>query len=505
MNRAVALRILLFFILLFTATGSALTQDDTREFRTYTQDGMSRIAFTYSTQIAEDAGWDWAPADPTIETPTGPIPEYTRVTFQNYTAASGWVNTGHFIDFYPTMTFPDVPYPYAVELNHLREVLAARPTVPDDALPMLPIVTASQYFKAQVKYVDFAGGSGVRYITAAGLDVSPLSNEVLFYTFQGLTDDGAYYIAAQFPISAPTLPDVAEPMNTDEYNAFAANYDAYLADITAQLDALAPSDFSTDLTVYDALFVSLIFTPPAATFFTPDGAETGTAAYGPVSFSYDASLTSRVEIDLIESVTDPGGETMFGSQPGYTVFSLYGYPLERAVLRASVRVMPVAEFPGADTISDQLLAQLVDFLAERPALTANADADYETAIPVLPAINAAQVIVAQPQYVDFASGSGVRFVTWYSQGVNPITNDAIFYQFIGMTSDGRYVVAAQLPVNAPVLPEIDYTTLDYDAFAANYTTYLAETLAALDGLDAESYTPALGLLDSLIASITIAE
>src|SRR5690606_34591253 len=97
----------------------------------------------------------------------------------------------------------------------------------------------------------------------------------------------------------------------------------------------------------------------------------------------------------------------------------------------------------------------------------------------------------------------VRFITFYSQGIDPVTNDRLFYSFIGITDDGQYVVSVSSPVTAPVLSEIDYTNLDYDAFSQNYTEYIVQTLSDLDELDAQAYTPALDVLDDLIRSVEI--
>jgi hypothetical protein len=486
-----------------TASGSVFPQDDVRYFEIPNDLAVTRIRFDYSPQIAGDAGWQWTPASPDIQTPTGPIPECVKIVFQNYIISVGWVETGQAIYVYPVATFPDEPYPFAVELANLREVLAARPNVPDHALPMLPTVTASQIFRSQVEYLDFPNGSGIRFITSAGLDVSPLSDEGLFYTYQGLTNDGAYYIAAMFPIKSPVLPDNTVQMTTEQYNEFVANYDSYLADTVQQLDELSADDFRPRLDAIDHVFASLEITPPLATIFTPEGVETETATYGDISFSYDTDLASRIEVDAFGPILDPDGQTMYGSQPGYTLFSVYGYPIIRPNSRAMIRIARVEDFPATESISDTLLQQLVDFLAARPSLAAQVNTSGGDVIPVLPPINAAQVLVAKPEYLEFQNGFGARFISYYSQGLEPITDEAIMYTFIGMTADGKYVVSAKFPVDTSVLSEIDYTTLDYDAFAQNYLPYLDETLATLDGLDAQWYTPDLTLLDNLIKSLKV--
>ncbi len=478
-------------------------QEDSRTFEI-----PNRISFTYSTQIAQDVEWQRVPASRDPQTPTGPIPEYTDLTFQNYEDASGWVKTGQYIRVYPVVTFPTDPNaPYAQALDHLRAVLAARPTVPDGDLPMLPIVTATQMVRTQVQYLDFATGSGIRYVTAAGLDVSPL-DQALFYSFQGLTDDGAYYIAAMFPLSGVLEP--SEAMNTEQYNAFVAGYDAYLAEITAQLDAAAPQSFSPDLTLLDSLFASMSITGPFRTIVTPEGAATGTAAFDNIGFRYDAALASRIEVDVIAPVDDPGGMNMFGSQPGATVFTFIDYPVTRSYGQAVVRIMPVDTFPGTDTVSDQRLAQLQAFLAAHAPLEAHPNireaGSGEPGIPVLPVVNAAQVFVAKPEYMEFQNWSGVRFVTYYAQDLSPLSNSLIFYAFQGITMDGRYVITAEFPLRAPILPDsIDYSTLDYEAFAATYFTYLADTVTALDGVAPGDYMPSLEMLDAVMKSLSVGQ
>lgn len=489
-----------FSILTFSPVNA---QDDTRNFQIYTPNLINRITFTYSTQIDEDAVWNFVPASRDFRTPTGPIPECWEITFQTYTDASGWVPTDKTIHVYPTVTFPaGVDYPYTSELANLQTVLAARPDLPNSPLPMLPTVTATQLFRAQVQYLEFSDGAGIRYITAVGLDKSPLSNPVVFYTFQGLTNDGAYYVAAQFPLDISVLPDEAPTMTTEEYDAFAADYDHYLSELTAHLDALEPAAFDPDLIVIDNLFRSLDIHGPTATILTPERTEIASANYENISFTYDSRLASRIEVDIVPPFEDDDHMTMFGSEPGYTVFSLFDFPVLAANMHAQFRVIPVKTFPASDTISDQQLAELRTFLAERSPLSADTSASGAQPIPILPPINAAQLIVAKPTYLDFHNGTGVRFVSTYSQGIAPITNP-LFYQFMGITSDGEYVVSVLFPISTAALPDVDYNTFNYDAFAVQYPQYVERTLSSLDGLDTGAYMPDLALLDDFIRSIAL--
>ena len=86
---------------------------------------------------------------------------------------------------------------------------------------------------------------------------------------------------------------------------------------------------------------------------------------------------------------------------------------------------------------------LKDLITQKPA--------NPTYIPVAPLINATQVFRAHTKYLDFNNGSGVRFLTYYSQGINPITNSDLFYTYQGLTSDGKYRISVYYPISSIVI------------------------------------------------------
>jgi hypothetical protein len=213
---------------------------------------------------------------------------------------------------------------------------------------------------------------------------------------------------------------------------------------------------------------------------------------------------------VIPPFDDPGGMSMFGSQPGAMVFSFVDYPVTRPYGNAVIRVIPVDSFPGTDTISDRALAQLQAFLTAHAPLEAHVNVkpagESDPGIPVLPVVNAAQVIVVKPEYLAFQNWNGVRFITYYAQDLSPLTNGAIFYAFQGITMDVRYVISAEFPLRVPVLPDsIDYSAIDWDAFTANYGTYLDETVTALDNAASGDYTPSLDTLDALLQTLSVGQ
>ncbi len=144
----------------------------------------------------------------------------------------------------------------AKSVDDLKHLLATKPVSITGSIPVLPIIPAQQVFHAKTQYLDFQNGTGVRFLTAYAQDVSPITAGQLFYTFQGLTNDGQYYVAAFYPVTTTLLP-AQVALNGEEYNQFAQNYESYLTTLTAQLDGLIDAGYIPDLRLIDDLAKSI--------------------------------------------------------------------------------------------------------------------------------------------------------------------------------------------------------------------------------------------------------
>ncbi len=182
------------------------------------------------------------------------VPEYVELTFSSYPLS----DTFH----YPrVMVFPIKEY---VEINplagdliaELENLLAEQPASPE-RIPFIPIWNAGPAFLSQVEYVDFQSGPGVRFISRYGQDAWPISNQELFYAYQGITDDGEFLVSAVLPISHPMLPPDGESAIGDDYEGFIAGYEEYIQEIESDLNEADPTSFTPDLTVLDALMWSV--------------------------------------------------------------------------------------------------------------------------------------------------------------------------------------------------------------------------------------------------------
>lgn len=158
----------------------------------------------------------------------------------------------------------------AGRITALRELLDNRPDGSDIGdLPILPDQGAPQVTHARVAYLDFGGsatkagvgpgGSGVRFVTFYSHAADPLTNDRIFYTFQGLTNDGRFWISFFAPVTTPVLPDTYEDADID---AVTEDYEAYL---TETLAALEDATFTPELSTLDTVILSLQIAPqPAA-------------------------------------------------------------------------------------------------------------------------------------------------------------------------------------------------------------------------------------------------
>jgi heat shock protein HslJ len=127
--------------------------------------------------------------------------------------------------------------------------------------------------------------SGISYITVYRQDASPLVGSELLYTFQGLSADGAQYVAAIFRLNTELLP--AEIPADFDYEAFIEEIDPYMADTVATLNAGTADDFTPSLTTLDALIQTFSFTSTA----TPEPVATETPDSGDLAGSGLAGVT----------------------------------------------------------------------------------------------------------------------------------------------------------------------------------------------------------------------
>ena len=134
-----------------------------------------------------------------------------------------------------------------------------------------------------------------------------------------------------------------------------------------------------------------------------------------------------------------------GDRAAHLEFTLSGYPLQGKFHEPMIFVYPANEYAQLNNIAGEQINRLKKILGGSAVL--------KETLPSVPFFNAGPLIASRIQPITFQGGSGLRWLTQYDQYTAPINNRELFYQFQGLTSDGKYYLIAILPVTAPVLPE----------------------------------------------------
>jgi len=160
------------------------------------------------------------------------------------------------------------PYDFSQrQAEQLQTLLAERPDLAEymhtditqmtAALPFLPVFPAAQVLRARAQYMDTNAAQGISYVTIYRQDVSPLIASEFYYTFQGISADGLYYVAATFPLTIEGF--LVEYPPDFDYEAFVARLDEYFTESIAQINAAPAESFTPRLEQLDAIINSIAF------------------------------------------------------------------------------------------------------------------------------------------------------------------------------------------------------------------------------------------------------
>jgi hypothetical protein len=214
------------------------------------------ITFEYDKNLAQDASFETIPAtaDPENAAPWEITSQYEHIHLTGYVLK----DTFHEADIYvyPISEYEAINERVKSEVDNLKTMLANKPGGPYKRIPFLPTWNAAQQLRVQVSYLDFKNGSGVRFLSQYGQDIGYIISKNLFYTFQGLTSDGKYYVSIILPVGHPSLPQTGN-LSQDEYQKLADNYLTYINKVEQDLGSQNPSSFKPDLAVLDAVVKSL--------------------------------------------------------------------------------------------------------------------------------------------------------------------------------------------------------------------------------------------------------
>jgi hypothetical protein len=154
------------------------------------------------------------------------------------------------------------------EVQSLQILLRKKPASWKGKIPYLPYIDATQSFHAHLKYIKFKGGQGVGSVVRYDMENSLVRDRQLAYTFQGITNDGRYYISATFPIAAPSLNlpkdgsiTVHEgyrlPLTVLLSDQQEKKYQAYLKRMKNKLEKMSADQYAPNLELLEEMIGSL--------------------------------------------------------------------------------------------------------------------------------------------------------------------------------------------------------------------------------------------------------
>jgi len=195
-------------------------------------------------------------------------PGHTQLTLEGY-LLEGKSHQPQIL-VYPAQGYAEM-YPSAFESIRRLDNIFGDPGAPigSEQLPAVPFFNAQQSFASNIQRLSFQNGRGVRFLTEYAQYPAPANNQDLFYQFQGLTNDGAYYIIAILPITVPVLAETSDggavlPSGGVPYpdiNNSNADWPGYYTAVTALLNATSPETFAPTINQLDLLVQSMRITP----------------------------------------------------------------------------------------------------------------------------------------------------------------------------------------------------------------------------------------------------
>jgi len=235
------------------AMGGAPTEEPVEENCTTVE--FNGISLCYDPSIAQGTSTSIVPAVTSADNPWYNVPQVEQIDFTNYV-------TGEKFHSPRIMVFSVAEYKAVFDraeetIAELQQYIANKPNIPADAIPFLPTWNAAQLFKVMPAFIGFQNGQGIRFLAEYGQYSAPVNNTDLFYTFQGITNDGNYYVSIILPVTHPSLPadfNIDAELQQELYN----NYQGYLDGIIPTLSAQPLDSFSPNIALLDAMIQSMM-------------------------------------------------------------------------------------------------------------------------------------------------------------------------------------------------------------------------------------------------------
>ena len=200
-------------------------------------------------------------------------PDFVAPKHVKFEFAPGQDGRNAFIEVYPVEGFPQV---YTLnkdsvkwikdEIEAIKIILKNKDHRLDGDIPHLPFEDAGQHTVARVRHVPFRNGNGILFVMSWSHGIEFVNNNRLLYRYEGITDDGKYYVTAEMPIRVGFLPEDEGTERVDGYtwselvkdtSTNSERLKKYYSDITDRLERLRNDEYHPALSYFEALVRSI--------------------------------------------------------------------------------------------------------------------------------------------------------------------------------------------------------------------------------------------------------
>jgi hypothetical protein len=254
-------------LLALVMPGLCATAQDTSRVR---EVAYKNVALSFDAKLAREFLAETVPAIPLVnktDKPDGVWPAHSRITLRDSYVPKERKEAGGEYTEARIFVFPtsdpnepgfDTDFPTTVQAaKDLAKLLAKRNPPRGEMIPFLPWADEGEAFIGKRKMIRFRNGRGVLFLTQFGQEKVPLNNGDLVYTFQGLTDDNAWYVSAMFPVMAPGLPFA----NPKDAARSAQEVERAVTLAAAKLEKVRAQNFTPALGMLENLIRSMKITP----------------------------------------------------------------------------------------------------------------------------------------------------------------------------------------------------------------------------------------------------
>jgi hypothetical protein len=341
---------------------------------------------------------------------------------------------------FPVQQYEALSNSAAQEIANLRTILAERPSDIQSELPFLPMYEAVESYHSDPKYIDFQNGSGISFLTNVDHDHSLTTDDSLFYTFQGLTNDGRFYVATLVPITHIETTQNGSLTANDEDDDSAADHTAKAAVNTGNWISV---DLGDGRSLIDDMMISLLVQPDDTfpkiklpDFFSAQG----------LIVAYDPAISGTPSLEYTPAIIkSPEGElAVLQGVPDFVTVNFHQQSTEAA--DGELQIQPIRDEAG------QFFEAIPEWQKEQTVSLEQDDLGLVHLLNNGP--------VSDLTRVAYQTGTGFRGVETAASGGADSDADQEYYIFSGTSEDGRFLVKLRHPLPASTSRESALSYLD---------------------------------------------